>query len=109
MPPKYQRLIEAYCERAGVSLPPGFARHTPSRYAIIRIHITPPKLVATTWFKVADVLYHIEHALLPELGDTLSKSIRILDFEQGHELAYTGGRRLTRVGTFATEPDASSE
>jgi hypothetical protein len=101
MPSKYERLIGDYCERRGVAVPAGFARLTPSRYAIIRTHLTPPKLIAKTWFKTADVHYYIEHFLQPELGDALPKSIRILDFQEGEELAYTGGKRLDRVGTFS--------
>ena len=49
---------------------------------------------------MADVVYYIEHFMLPELGDSLSQSIRIFDFKAGEELSYTGGKRLDRVGTF---------
>lgn len=115
MPSKYQRLIGNYCVRHAVAVPPAFARLTPNRYAIIRTHLAPPKLIAATWFKTADVHYYIEHFLLPELGDTLAHSIRILDFQEGEELAYTGGKRLDRVGTFpvtheseAAEQDATA-
>src|ERR1041384_7603894 len=101
MATKYERVIGDYCERHGISVPAGFARLTPSRYAIIRVHLTPPKLVAKTWFKAADVVYYIEHFLLPELGEALSQSIRILDFQDGEDLAYTGGKRLDRVRTFS--------
>jgi hypothetical protein len=101
MPTKYERLIGDYCSRHGISVPAGFARLTPGRYAIVRIHQTPPKLIAKTWFKTADVVYYIEHFLQPELGETLSQSIRILDFQEGDELAYSGGKRLDRVGAFS--------
>jgi hypothetical protein len=100
MATKFKKLIEDYCGQHGISVPPGFARNTPSRYAIIRTSLMPPKLIATTWFKSADVVYHIEHVLLPELGGALSQSIRILDFQDGEELAYIGGKSLDRVGTF---------
>jgi len=103
MPSQYQRLIGDYCERHGVEIPPGFARGA-SRFAIIRTHLTPPKLIARTWFNMADVVYYVEHFMLPELGDTLSQSIRILDFKDCEELAYTGGKRLDRVGTFSVTP-----
>jgi hypothetical protein len=101
MPTKYDRIIGDYCTRHGISVPGGFSRLTPSRYAIIRTHLTPPKLIAKTWFKTADVLYYIEHFLQPELGDALPQSIRILDFQDGEELAYTGGKRFDRVSTFS--------
>ena len=100
MASRYRRLIHDYCRRHEVSIPPGFAQATPQRYAIIRTHLTPPKLIARTWFSMADVIYYIEHFMLPELGDALSQSIRILDFKDGEELAYTGGKRLDRVATF---------
>lgn len=103
MPAKYEQLIADYCARHGIAVPAGFARLTPSRYAIIRTDLTPPKLIAKTWFKTADVHYYIEHFLQPELGDAVPQSIRILDFQEGEELAYTGGKRFDRVGTFRHE------
>src|SRR6185436_14801707 len=108
MPKKYECLIGDYCAQHGVAVPPGFARLTPSRYVIIRTHLTPPKLIAKTWFKTADVVYYIEHFLLPELGQTLSQSIRILDFQAGEELAYTGGKRLDRVSTFSVSDETET-
>src|SRR5215471_1783184 len=107
MPKKYEDLIADYCAREGIAVPPGFARLTPSRYVIIRTHLSPPKLIAKTWFKTADVVYYIEHFLAPELGQTLSQSIRILDFQENEELAYRGGQRLERVSSFfiAKEPE----
>jgi hypothetical protein len=71
MPTKYKQLTEGCCAQHGISIPAGFARHTPSRYVIIRTDIMPPKLIATTWFKTEDVHYYIEHFLHPELGDAL--------------------------------------
>lgn len=97
---KYERLIRDYCAREGIIVPPGFAHLTPSQYAIIRTHLHPPKLIAKTWFKTADVVYYIEHVLLPELGEALTRSIRILDFEKSEELAYTGGKRLDKASSF---------
>jgi len=108
MPTKYERLIGDYCVRHGITVPAGFARLTPSRYAIIRTHLTPPKLIAKTWFKAADVHYYIEHFLQPELGDALPQSICILDFQEGEELAYTGGKRLTRVATFSVTHESET-
>jgi hypothetical protein len=101
MPKKYVRLIGDYCAREGIAVPPGFARLTPSRYVIIRTHLSPPKLIAKTWFKTADVVYYIEHFLMPELGEALPQSIRILDFQEGEEMVYCGGQRLDRVSSFS--------
>jgi hypothetical protein len=107
MPLKYKRLITNYCAAQGIAIPSGFARNTPSRYAIIRTDLRPAKLVATTWFKTADVQHYIEHFLQPELGEALSRSIRILDFQEAEELAYNGRKRLDRVATFlVTRNDA---
>ena len=108
MPTKYERLVGDYCAHHGIAVPSGFARLTPSRYVIIRTHLTPPKLIAKTWFKTADVVYYIEHFLLTELGQTLSQSIRILDFQAGEELAYTGGKRLDRVSTFSVSDETET-
>ena len=105
---KYERLIGNFCARQNIAVPPGFARGTVNRYIIIRTHLEPPKLIATTWFKTADVLYYIEHFLLPELGDALSQSVRILDFKNGEELGYTGGKRLRRVATFSVGDEAET-
>lgn len=104
MPTKYERLIRDYCATYGISVPAGFGRLTPCRYAIIRTHVTPPKLIAKTWFKTADVLYYIEQFLLPELGESLAQSIRILDFQAGEELTFSGGKRLDRATTLPIPP-----
>ena len=101
MAAKYKKLISDYCTANGIAVPPGFGRNTASRYAIIRTHTTPAKLVATTWFKVADVLYYIQHQLAPELGDALSTAIQILDFQTAEVLAYNGSQQLNRIGTFS--------
>jgi hypothetical protein len=104
MPTKYKQLIEEYCAQHGIAVPPGFARNTPCRYAIIRTNLTPPKLIATTWSKTADVLYYIEHFLQPELDAAMAGSIRIFDFKEGVELAYAGGKQLGRIGTLPVMP-----
>jgi len=108
MAAKYRHLIQNYCAQHEVAVPPGFAHGTPQRYAIIRTHLAPAKLIARTWFNVADVIYYVEHFLLPELGDSLSQSIRILDFKAGEELAYNGGKRLDRVATFTTTDERTT-
>ncbi len=56
--------IEDYCGKMSVSIPVGFHRHTPSRYAIVKIDSSGgKKLIATTWFRVADLTYYIENNL----------------------------------------------
>jgi hypothetical protein len=91
----YKKRILDYCALHSVSIPPGFGRNTPSRYAIIRTDLTPNKLVAKTWFKIADVTYYLGHFLVPELGDQLNQSIRILDFQENQQLEWNGSKQLT--------------
>lgn len=95
---KFEHLIRDYCARNGVEIPLGFGRNSPSRFAIVRLDVRPPKLVAVTWFKVADVLHHVRQAILQTVTeDELSKTIRILDFQEGVERACAPGcRRLLR-------------
>ena len=76
---------------------------------IILTHATPPKLVAKTWFNMEDVVYHVEHILLPELGKSLTGSIRILDFKDRDELEYVGGKRLVRIAKFSIPTEHESE
>lgn len=97
---KYQELITDYCHRHGIAIPPGFGRNAPSRYAIVRLHCEPPKLIALTFFKTTDVLNYIRNNLEPELGESLVDAITILDFQQMEKLRYTGGKKLYRVETF---------
>ena len=101
MASSYKKRIIDYCSNHGVFVPDGFGRNSPSRYAIIRTHLNPAKLVAKTWFEVADVVNFIETQLIPELGDNLSTSIRILDFKDDEILSYNGTSRLSKVGTFS--------
>jgi hypothetical protein len=90
----YKKRILDYCAVHEITVPPGFGRNTPSRYAIIRLDITPNKLVAKTWFKIADVVYYLENILTPELGNNVSQSIRILDFQENQQLEWNGYKQL---------------
>ena len=100
MAAKYEKIIKDYCVRNGITVPSGFGRNTPSRYAVIRTNAAPPKLIAVTWFKVTDLVYYIQHTLVPELGDGLDGAIDILHFQEGRRLKHTGGSRLETVGEF---------
>jgi hypothetical protein len=101
---RYQNLIQEYCARRAVAVPSGFGRNTPGRYVIIRTDCAPPKLVATTWRKVVDVVYYIERFLVPELGASISQSVRILDFKECRELVFASGR-LRKTATFSTSDE----
>lgn len=100
MASKFDQPILDYCAAHGVAVPAGFARHTPSRYVIIRKDSDPPKLVARTWFSVADLTYYIENYLTPELAPDLSELVAIFDFETGECMDYSDGR-LMRRGRFS--------
>lgn len=100
MASKFRQPILDYCDTHGVEVPVGFARHTPSRYVIVRKDSDPPKLVARTWLKFADVKYYVEKFLVPELANDLSDMVDILDFETNESLKYRDGR-LTRLGGFS--------
>ena len=86
---KYWALIESYCQGQGISIPKGFGRNSPSRYAIIRLDSNPPELVALTWFKMEDVVYYLRNIWA-------NRPVRILDFKEGVELVDEGGKRLKR-------------
>jgi hypothetical protein len=81
----YSTRIRRYCEDRGIEIPPGFARHPASRYAVIDMGSAPPRLIARTWFKQEDLVYYLEgHADVPAL--------RLLDFKERRELRFEGRR-----------------
>ncbi len=94
---KFEGLILDYCGHHGIEVPPGFGRNSPSRYAIVRVDREPPRLVARTWFKTADVLHYVVTVVVPELGEQAPQALRILDFKDCVELSYIlGSKRLVR-------------
>ena len=97
--PYKQRILD-YCAAQGITVPPGFGRNTPSRHAVVRTDATPHKLVATTWFKIADVIYYLQHTLSPQLGEHVNQSIRILDFQDNQELEWNGLKQLSAKASF---------
>lgn len=96
----YKQRILDYSAAHSVTVPPGFGRNTPSRYAVVRTDVTPHKLVETTWFKVADVIYYLQHTLSPQLGEHVNHSIRILDFQDCQELEWNGSKQLSAKASF---------
>jgi hypothetical protein len=103
-----KKRIEAYCAEHGVSIPGGFGRNTPSRYAVIRRDTGTPKLVAKTWLKHEDVAYYVENTLIPELGTDFHHSVDILDFKDGRRLRFTGSSRLQVEDHFIQQEDANA-
>jgi hypothetical protein len=93
MAEKYTDRIKPYCEAAGIEIPLGFYRHPASRYAVIDLDGSPPKLIAKTWFNQVDVVYYLKKL---EGG----KNVRILDFKERDELSHGGGETLARIGKF---------
>ncbi len=99
MASKFESLIRKYCESNGITIPIGFGRNTPSRYAVVLLD-TPPKLVATTWFKLADVAYFINGLAQPGNPLGTSPALRVLDFKELTELVHSGKSRFTKGAPF---------
>ena len=85
--------IESWCRTHAVTVPPGFHRHSASRYVAVDTSQTPFKLVARTWFNLKDLEYYLENI---GTGD----SYRALDFQERRELVRSGTGRLTRGEAF---------
>jgi hypothetical protein len=80
---RYKDRIEAYCQESGVAIPPGFYRHSASRYAAVDLESSPPRLVAKTWFNQEDAAYYLANL-------ASGKPMRILDFKDRRELLFNG-------------------
>jgi hypothetical protein len=93
MAKKYTDRIKEYCESAGIEIPAGFYRHSASRFAVVDLQCSPPKLVAKTWFNQEDVVYYLKNL-------AANKSMRILDFKDRNELMFEGGERLKHGAEF---------
>jgi len=101
---KYTKLIEDFCKRQGIAVPPGFYRRAACPLAVIRTDSSPPKLVAMTWFKKEDVVYYIEHMVMAESGENTQPPVRIFDFKAQEEVEYTGGKRLRKKRDLGVNP-----
>jgi hypothetical protein len=87
---KYSQLIKEYCEKEGVEVPVGFNRGSASHLAIIRKDISPPKLVAKTYFNKADIKYYIKHTLTELLADELGYfPALVIDFKGNQKFKCT--------------------
>jgi hypothetical protein len=93
MAEKYTDRIKEYCESSGVEIPAGFYRHSASRYVVIDLEATPPKLVAKTWFNQEDVLYYLQNL-------AAGKSVKILDFKDRQELSLENSKTLKHGAPF---------
>jgi hypothetical protein len=97
---KYTKLIAEYCAQRGYTVPAGFFRRSASHLCVVRMDVSPPKLVATTWFKREDVVYYAEHNTPKESAPRL----RIFDFKTNEELEHTGGKALKRKSHIEDNP-----
>ncbi|MDT3271875.1 hypothetical protein Q4Q54_00040 [Shewanella sp. SP2S2-4] len=60
---KYSKLIQEYCDKEGINVPPGFKRQSASHLAVVRYDSGEAKLVAKTFFKKEDLKYYIANTL----------------------------------------------
>jgi hypothetical protein len=88
----YMSRISEYCIANRIYIPAGF-KGGAQRYAAIDLSANPPKLVAATWFKHADVIYFIRH-----FGN--GREFRLLDFKEKVELHLEDDSRLRRGHAF---------
>jgi hypothetical protein len=101
---KYNPLILSYCRANGIEVPLPFERHPASRFAVVRLDCSPPKLSAKTFFKKEDLHYYIR-SNMKELGltDGTALPLRILDFADHVYLTVDPDGR-TRPGLSFSEP-----
>ena len=94
MAERYSDRIRRYCQQHGISIPIGFGRHSASRYVVVELS-EQPKLVARTWFNVADLIHYLDRASdVPR---------QILDFKEGVVLERTGATRVRAVAPLGPE------
>jgi hypothetical protein len=84
MPDNFTDRLERYCAAAGIEIPVGFNRRSARRYAVIDLSATPPKLIATTWFKQEDLLHCLRTY-------ATNRAVRILDLKARQELIIENG------------------
>lgn len=91
----YRLRILHYCERNAVVVPVGFdAPKSSDRFAAIDVTTQPHVLVKRTTFMEREVIEFLQQ---PE---NAGRVFKILDFKRGIALAYQGGSKLVKVGSF---------
>ena len=93
MAEKFTKQIEEFCTKEGIKIPPGFYRHSASRYAAIDLDANPNKLIAKTWFNKEDVIYYIKNI-------ASEKNLRVLDFKEKYELIVNESGKLSNGNAF---------
>ena len=90
---KFSKLIEAYCQAEGISIPAGFYRGSANRYAVIKTDSAPFKLVARTWFNQRDVEHYLANI-------TEASSFQVLDFKERRTFNFGKNGKLSANGSF---------
>jgi len=93
VPEKYIDRITQYCELEGVDIPLGFGRNSPSRFVAIDLDKAPPRLIALTWFKHADLVHYLR-------TNGKGRRFRLLDFKDREELIFEGQGSLEKGNAF---------
>lgn len=80
---KYSKLIQEYCDKEGIYVPPGFKRRSASHLAVVRYDAGEVKLVAKTFFTKEDLNYYITNSLC-ELAPTSEGLLpaKAIDFKE---------------------------
>ena len=108
----YKSRIVRYCESNSVIVPPLFGRRGVSRYAVVDLSCSPPKLVALTFDAIESLVTYLDRTEIDWKRDT-DPPMRILDFESGRQLHHLGGWELYDGSSFVRtengEPDDARE
>ncbi|RYE50278.1 MAG: hypothetical protein EOP21_04170 [Hyphomicrobiales bacterium] len=85
----YKTSIEKYCSEMGIDVPIGFERRAAGRFAAIDLDKSPPRLIAITWSKEAEVVSYLQTL---ESADRIT----ILDFKDCCQMTFSGKTSLHR-------------
>ncbi len=95
---KYSKLINEYCSKEGIYVPPGFKRHTASHFAVFRFDGEKPKLVAKTFFTKEDLEYYIKTNLCGLEKDCKGNlPARVIDFKGNIEFSVAENGQLNQL------------
>lgn len=99
MASKFEGLIRKYCSANEFTIPVGFGRNPSSRYAVVLLE-SPPRLVASTWFKSSDLAYFLDGQAQGKQSTEDTSGVRVLDFKDLVELSYLGKGRFAKGAPF---------
>ena len=104
----YERRVIRYCESNDIVVPPVFGRKEVSRYAVIDLASTPPKLVALTFDATEPLVAYLDRTEISWKQDE-NPPMRILDFETGRQLHHLGGWELFEGASFVLREDGEPD